>query len=176
LVAENSEGGSPVSGRSAACVPLCSQPCHRKRRLHPDRKGGICRADARGRSAARAASAGSHTAERQKAASALRHLGSTATWALRPSVLRSPARGGPPKALDVLRSLQDARETPHALARCLRWGNEGSSRGNEGSSQGDDVYPAGNVVGAGANDVAVEGSADHRPRRGGNRPRRRVVA
>jgi hypothetical protein len=59
------EGGSPLCGRSAACVQHCSQPCNRQRHIHPDRNSGICKADTAGRSTARAASAGSHTADRR---------------------------------------------------------------------------------------------------------------
>jgi hypothetical protein len=42
-----SEGGSPVCGRSTACVQLSPHPSHRQCLLHADQKGGICRADAR---------------------------------------------------------------------------------------------------------------------------------
>ena len=42
------------------------------------------------------------------------------------------------------------------------WGNEGSRRGNEGLTWGNDVHTAADIVGAGANDVAVERSADGR--------------
>jgi hypothetical protein len=38
--------------------------------------------------------------------------------------------------------------------------NEGTSRWDKGSSRGNDIHTSGDVVGAGANDVAVKRSAD----------------